>query len=344
MKVMSKGQIKQKQEFKMVINERNALAMTEQSNPGNPSSRVLSLKYAFKDDKNVYLVTQYCAGGDLGYHLKISNGKFPEPRACYYIAETLLGLDVLHKSSLIYRDMKPENLLLNSEGHCIVSDLGLSKRFRADKPITNACGTPGYWAPEVMQRKPQLLTSDYWSVGVLIYKLLTGHVPESVGVNNDNNEFDPFSRKSKDEEIAKKPDSKPIVNINFPEYLSDDAIDLIKQLFNIDPVTRLGCNGVEEVRKHPFFKNIEWEELISGTLKPPFIPSSDTVYADSAVFRDQDDEYEKVIWSSEEEDSFKNFEYCSEMSSQAEIIESLTDVREKMPDIPPDQCGCCIVM
>ena len=342
MKVMSKGQIKQKQEFKMVINERNSLALTEQNSPGNPKARVLTLKYAFKDSKNVYLVTQYCSGGDLGYHLRNVNGKFDEARARHYVAEVVLGLEVLHKVSLIYRDLKPENLLLNADGHCILSDLGLSKKLRTDRPISNACGTPGYWAPEVMQRKFQNFSSDYWSVGVLLYKFLTGHIPEST-VNHEKLEFSPFSRLAKDEEIAKMVNSNPVVNIKWPESVSPLAMDLISQFFNFDIETRLGAKGAADVKKHPFFASIDWDRLADGELKPPFIPSQDTVYAEAQGFREVENEYENVKWSQEEEDVFKYFDYCSEMSAQAEIVDSLTDVREKLPDIPPESCGCCLV-
>jgi serine/threonine protein kinase len=125
---------------------------------------IIRLFYAFQNEKRVYMVMEYCSGGDLFTHLRRERS-FTELRAKFYAAELLIGLHYLHQRSIIYRDLKPENILLNSDGHLKISDFGLSKTSMTKGERTyTCCGTPEYVAPEVLKNEGHDFKVDYWSL------------------------------------------------------------------------------------------------------------------------------------------------------------------------------------
>ncbi len=166
--------------------------------------------------------------------------------------------------------MKPENVLIDKEGYVKITDFGLSKQNILDNHSANSfCGTPEYLAPEIIDNLGHGKAVDWWSLGAIIYEMLTG--------------LPPFYSKDRDK-LFKNIKSG---NLKFPHYLSKEAISLLQSLFVKDPDTRLGSgpNGLDDIKSHVFFKSIDWEAIYNKKIKPPFIPKikseSDTRYIDS---------------------------------------------------------------
>lgn len=218
----------------------------------NRNRFLVKLKYAFQTPSNIYFVMEYMSGGDL-HHLLKKYRNFPEELARFYVAEILLALEYLHnKMQVIYRDLKPENILLDGQGHIKLSDFGLSKKTSLDKTNTFA-GTPEYIAPEVLLSVGHSYTVDFWSLGVVLYEMLSGKPPFSSYDGNLTT-------------IVKLIlENKPF----YPIYFSAEATDLIAKLLKSHPKERLGSKGVEEIQKHPFFKGIQWDLLRKGQVNPP---------------------------------------------------------------------------
>jgi serine/threonine protein kinase len=179
----------------------------------------------------------------------------------------VLAIDHIHKNNIIYRDLKPENVLIDRDGYIKVTDFGLSKQNILDNSsATTFCGTPEYLAPEIIENRGHGKAVDWWSLGAIIYEMLTG-IP-------------PFYAKDRDRLFK----NIKTCQVKYPFFLSKDSINLLQLFFVKDPDKRLGSNGVDEIRFHPFFKNIEWDLIVKKRIKPPFIPKMysdiDTKYID----------------------------------------------------------------
>jgi len=218
-------------------------------------SFLVHLKFAFQTNAKIYLVMEYLPGGSLGKFLRRQK-RFNEDLATFYSAEILLGLEYLHDTmGVIYRDLKPDNILLNSNGHIKITDFGLAKEETDGDLAYTFAGTPEYLAPEILLGKGHTHIADYWSLGVLIFEMLSGRTPFSVPSGNVS------------EVIQKILENQPKI----PAYFNDPAIDLIKKLLEMDPMKRLGANGVAEIKSHRFYKDINWKELAACRTKPPVV-------------------------------------------------------------------------
>ena len=153
------------------------------------------------------------------------------------------------------RDLKPENLLLDSQGHIRITDFGLSKEQVEEDTVQSLCGTPEYIAPEILRKQPYGKVVDWWSLGTLIYEMITGLPP-----------FYDSNRKIMFHRIL----SCPLQN---SPYMSQEAFDICSKLLERDPTKRLGYNGYEEIQNHPWFKDIDWDQLYRKELDPPFHPA-----------------------------------------------------------------------
>lgn len=218
---------------------------------------IVDLKYAFQTPTKLYVVLEYCAGGELFFHLSRA-GRFSEGRCKFYASEILLALQYLHSQNIIYRDLKPENLLLDSEGHAKVTDFGLSKEGIADNiSAKTLCGTPEYLAPEILNKAGHGKAVDWYSFGALIYEMLTGLPP-----------FYTRDREKLFERIKKG-------ELTFPSYVSIQAKDILKGLMTKDPNKRLGGGpgDGEEVQNTAFFSGTDWSAVYSKQVTPPFKPN-----------------------------------------------------------------------
>jgi len=216
---------------------------------------IVNLKFAFQTDEKVYMVLEFFNGGELFFHLK-NDSRFGEERARFYAAQIICAIDYLHSINVIYRDLKPENILLDNEGYVKLTDFGLSKEVSGPDGTTKTfCGTPEYLAPEVLQGNEYGMPIDWWSVGALMFEMMTGMPPYYD--ENTNNMYD---------KILTKP-------VPFPSYMSSKARSVISKLMDKDWTKRLGTvGGAEEVKKDPFFDGLDWEGLYAKTLEPPFKP------------------------------------------------------------------------
>ncbi|KAF2006933.1 serine/threonine-protein kinase-like protein psk1 [Amniculicola lignicola CBS 123094] len=219
---------------------------------------VVKLYYAFQDHEKLYLILEYAQGGELFHHLNTQR-MFSEDTASFYMAEMVLALDHLHRTvGVVYRDLKPENCLLDSEGHLLLTDFGLSKVAVEDETSCRSfLGTVEYMAPEVVQGIDYGMAVDWWSLGALGFDLMTGSPPFS---GNNNAKIQ--------EKIVKQ-------KLVLPYYLSADAKDLLTRFLRKEPKKRLGANmpkDLQLIKAHRFFRKINWKKLEARELEPPIQP------------------------------------------------------------------------
>uniref|UniRef100_A0A2K5LHW9 Ribosomal protein S6 kinase n=1 Tax=Cercocebus atys TaxID=9531 RepID=A0A2K5LHW9_CERAT len=249
MKVLKKATLKVRDRVRSKM-ERDILA--EVNHPF-----IVKLHYAFQTEGKLYLILDFLRGGDLFTRLS-KEVMFTEEDVKFYLAELALALDHLHGLGIIYRDLKPENILLDEEGHIKITDFGLSKEaIDHDKRAYSFCGTIEYMAPEVVNRRGHTQSADWWSFGVLMFEMLTGSLP--------------FQGKDRKETMALILKAK----LGMPQFLSGEAQSLLRALFKRNPCNRLGAgiDGVEEIKRHPFFVTIDWNKLFRKEIKPPFKPA-----------------------------------------------------------------------
>uniref|UniRef100_A0A8W4FL40 non-specific serine/threonine protein kinase n=1 Tax=Sus scrofa TaxID=9823 RepID=A0A8W4FL40_PIG len=217
---------------------------------------IVKLHYAFQTEGKLYLILDFLRGGDVFTRLS-KEVLFTEEDVKFYLAELALALDHLHRLGIVYRDLKPENILLDEIGHIKLTDFGLSKEaVDQEKKAYSFCGTVEYMAPEVVNRRGHSQSADWWSYGVLMFEMLTGTLPFQ---GKDRNETMNMILKAK---------------LGMPQFLSAEAQSLLRMLFKRNPANRLGSEGVDEIKRHLFFANIDWNKLYKREVHPPFKPAS----------------------------------------------------------------------
>ncbi|XP_068611073.1 protein kinase C theta type [Brachionichthys hirsutus] len=225
--------------------------------------RVLSLAWenpflthlhcTFQTKENLFFVMEYLNGGDLMFHIQ-SCHKFDLHRATFYAAEIICGLQFLHSKGIIYRDLKLDNVLLDSEGHIKIADFGMCKEnMRGDSRTTTFCGTPDYIAPEILLGQAYDSSVDWWSFGVLLYEMLIGQSP--------------FHGRDEEELFQSIRTDNPV----YPRTLNKDSKDILVKLFVREPEERLGVK--ENIRDHDFFSSTHWNALEKRQVEPPFRPT-----------------------------------------------------------------------
>lgn len=217
---------------------------------------LVNLFSCFQTKSHVCFVMEYAAGGDLMMHIHAD--VFTEPRTVFYTACVVLGLQYLHENKIIYRDLKLDNLLLDTEGYVKIADFGLCKEGMGYGDRTGTfCGTPEFLAPEVLTETSYTRAVDWWGLGVLIFEMLVG---ESPFPGDDEEEV--FDSIVNDE-------------VRYPRFLSLEAIAIMRRLLRKNPERRLGATerDAEDVKKQAFFRNVSWEDLLMRRVPPPFVPT-----------------------------------------------------------------------
>lgn len=234
---------------------------------------LVGLHSCFQTETRIYFVMDYVSGGDLMLH--IQREQFSERQAKFYACQVLLALEYFHKNNIIYRDLKLDNILLALDGHIKIADYGLCKEDMYYGSTTNTfCGTPEFMAPEILSEQKYGRAVDWWAFGVLIYEMLLGQSPFR---GDDEDEI--FEAILEDE-------------ILYPINMSRDSVSILQKLLTRDPEKRLGSGktDAEEIKRHPFFKGVNWQDILDKKVPPPFFPKvrgpTDTSNFDSEFTRE----------------------------------------------------------
>uniref|UniRef100_A0A224XKS9 cGMP-dependent protein kinase n=1 Tax=Panstrongylus lignarius TaxID=156445 RepID=A0A224XKS9_9HEMI len=250
--------LKQMKKSQIVETRQQQHIMSEKEIMGEANCEfIVKLYKTFKDRKYLYMLMESCLGGELWTILR-DKGHFDDSTTRFYTACVIEAFDYLHSRNIIYRDLKPENLLLDDSGYVKLVDFGFAKKLQHGRKTWTFCGTPEYVAPEVILNRGHDISADYWSLGVLMFELLTG-TPPFTGA-------DPM----KTYNII----LKGIDAIEFPRNITRNATYLIKKLCRDNPAERLGYQkgGISEIQKHKWFDGFNWEGLRMRTLTPPILP------------------------------------------------------------------------
>jgi serine/threonine-protein kinase MRCK len=290
MKILNKWEILKRAETACFREERDVLVK------GNPLW-ITKLHYAFQDNDNLYLVMDYYCGGDL-LTLLSKFDRLPEEMARFYIAETILAIDSLHKLGYVHRDIKPDNILIDLNGHIRLADFGSCLKMLPDGSVQSnvAVGTPDYISPEILRAMEENQgrygpECDWWSLGIVMFEMLYGETPfyaeslvDTYGkiMNHENK----FSIPEDDDPDLVASDS----NGGGAAPVSDEAKCLLRKLIcNNDE--RLGKNGLDDFKSHPFFKDIDWDNI--RQTNPPYTPEVSSPY-DTSNFDTEDEIKYKV--------------------------------------------------
>ncbi|XP_037644825.1 rhodopsin kinase GRK1-like [Sebastes umbrosus] len=265
-KKLNKKRLKKRKGFEGAMVEKRILEKVH-------SRFIVSLAYAFQTKDELCLVMTIMNGGDLKYHIYLvdeNNPGFDEPRACFYIAQIIQGMEHLHQKRIIYRDLKPENVLLDNDGNVRISDLGLAVELKEGKTQTKGyAGTPGYMAPEMLKGEKYDSSVDYFTLGVTLFEFIAAKNPF-------RNRGEKVDREEMKERMLTR-------EVTYLENFSEHTKTLCDGLMAKEVDKRMGFkNGCcDEIRAHPFFNDINWRKLNAGILPPPFVPDSKVVYAKS---------------------------------------------------------------
>jgi len=306
MKILKKKQIVDSNQIDHTRSERKILEALQ-----HPF--LMTLRFAFQTNTKLYFVLDYYRGGELFFHLK-KKKKFSEKASQFFVAEVALALGHLHSKDIIYRDLKPENILLHQTGHICLTDFGLSKDLDPMNQESHTfCGTPEYLAPEILQKQGHGMAVDWWSLGILCYELSTGQPPFY------HNNLHLMYRKIRTEDPW------------FPGYMGAQCKDFIKKLLIRNPKQRLGSGegDVWDLQKHPWFNNLNWDDLFHCKIDPPYKPDVKSVM-DTTNFSVEftgekvQDTYGEAV-NIEHQNAFPQFTYKPAVATVAELEEG-TDV------------------
>ncbi|XP_065356662.1 cGMP-dependent protein kinase, isozyme 2 forms cD4/T1/T3A/T3B isoform X1 [Calliphora vicina] len=263
--------LKQMKKAQIVETRQQQHIMSEKEIMGEANCQfIVKLFKTFKDKKYLYMLMESCLGGELWTILR-DKGNFDDSTTRFYTACVVEAFDYLHSRNIIYRDLKPENLLLDEKGYVKLVDFGFAKKLQSGRKTWTFCGTPEYVAPEVILNRGHDISADYWSLGVLMFELLTGTPPFTGS--------DPMRTYNI---ILKGIDA-----IEFPRNITSNARNLIKKLCRDNPAERLGYQrgGISEIQKHKWFDGFYWWGLQNRTLEPPIKPTVKSV-TDTTNFDD----------------------------------------------------------
>lgn len=259
------------------------------------------------------MVTDFCPGGELFFHLH-NLGRFTEDQARFYFSEIILAIEYLHKQKIIFRDLKPENTLIDIDGHIKLIDFGSAKVDIGDRQ-NSFCGTHEYLSPEMIKRNGYNKSVDFYSLGSFLYEMLTG--------------LPPFWDKDK----MKLYDKILNEDIKIPKYLSREAQSLVRGLLRKDPMLRIGSIlGIKEVKCHPWLEKVNWDSVYNRKITPPFRPNSSksNFETENILASIKDPVFDRVGFFSPAKDMvFEDFYYVSEEKTINHELTATWDVEDQ---------------
>ncbi len=337
MKSLSKKRVKLKKSESLCTNERNILAAID-------SPYVVCLKYAFVTELEVHLILDIMTGGDLSFHLS-KFGKFTVQEIKYFSARIILGIAALHEKKIVFRDLKPDNVLMDYKGYTKISDLGLAC-YVPSNGITGCCGTRGYWAPEMLRkdasgkREKYGLSVDWFSLGCCMYEFVVGCCPFRDERARNWGNFEKKDKADKD----KATDLAILEMEPFYDSISDPLLaDIIKKLLHKDKHSRLGANGVSDIMSHPFFNGFDWGK--ADDIQPPFVPKRDDINmaTQSQIGAFDENLVSKIVLDEKDNKVYENWEFINEVKYQEELVEFLRYEDTWGPIKPIYSDSCCIL-
>ncbi|XP_022107170.1 G protein-coupled receptor kinase 5-like isoform X1 [Acanthaster planci] len=316
-KKLEKKRIKKRKGEVMALNEKMLLQKVN-------SRFVVSLAYAYETRDALCLVLTIMNGGDLKFHIhNLGAPGFEEDRARFYAAEITCGLEHLHQHRFVYRDMKPENILLDDHGHVRISDLGLAVEIPEGESIRGRVGTVGYMAPEVVKNERYTFSPDYWGLGCIIYEMIEGRAP-----------FRARKEKVKREEVDRRVRED---EENYSSKFSEDAKIICRKLLQKEVENRLGFrnNSAQDVKDEPFFASINFTRLEAGKVDPPFVPDPKAVYAKDVLDIEQFSTVKGVNLDQNDDKFYSKFNSgCVTIPWQNEMVE--TEVYKELNHFGPN--------
>uniref|UniRef100_A0AC34F5R6 cGMP-dependent protein kinase n=1 Tax=Panagrolaimus sp. ES5 TaxID=591445 RepID=A0AC34F5R6_9BILA len=249
LKILNKAHVKKMNQQDHVLNEKNILAACR-------NDFIVRLHRSFRDSERLYMLMEYCPGGEVWAMLR-NWGRFDEQTARFYCAAALEAFDYLHRHFIIYRDLKPENMLLDKNGIPKLADFGFAKCLKSESGRTfTFCGTAEYVAPEIILNKGQSLGVDLWALGIFMYELISGTPPFA----------------STDPMFTYNSILKGVQSLAWPKYFSESAKSLICKFCRREPAQRLGYGRIEDARRDPWFQGFDFVAFRNHTMRPPIKP------------------------------------------------------------------------
>jgi len=247
LKKLKKIEIDDRKQQQHILNEKQIMLSCD-------SPFIVKLYRTFRDTRYLYMLMEPCLGGELWTILR-DRKRFDDDSARFYTGCVINAFEYLHDKGIVYRDLKPENLLLDAKGYVKLTDFGFSKQLAPGEKSWTFCGTPEYVAPEIITNKSHDHRADIWSVGILMYELLNG-IP-------------PFPKRNNSSSQVYTEILKGMKCVNFPTYMSATAVELIRQLCRLSPAQR---PSLSVTRRYMWFAGMDWAGLAARTLKPPHLP------------------------------------------------------------------------